>query len=358
MKILLPHDDSPSTSEGPIESLNCLSLHDKHAFLNISITPIECSIVCHKSWADAVFVPAIAALESAAQNQVSVSKDAYEVFSVSAAGMEAGSRVMELTAPLAMAGIPIFFITTYWADFIMVPAKDHKMVVQTLEAKGFEFSDIDGGFVVPTSISHTRGNSSFSAPPSTPPPSNVAELQQRTFKQLKKRSVVPFIVPDLHLVQCSGKEMASSGYSRPGSNGGNGLVPKHPHWLDGLDAKFYLALISTLTTHPRFLSLTLSAEDTPSLLLDKGLLGVFGDSVVGDIEGLMVPIFLDLSNLPPESTGIVCGVAGTLVEDMRLSSLAKDLSYLSTAKAGAVMLGSEGSERALKVLLPLLQGEG
>lgn len=359
LSILLPHNGSELPTNDPADSLGDLSLQDKHGFFNISITPLECSIVCHQSWVDAIFVPAIRSLLPAAQKQISISKDAYEVFSVSAAGMEAGSRVMELTAPLALAGVPIFFITTYWADFIMVPAKDHKVVVETLEAKGFEFSDIDGGYVVPTPISHTRGNSSLSMsmPPSTPPPSNVGELQKRTFAQLKKRNVVPFVVPGLQLVQCSGKDMVSSGLSRPGSNGGNGPFSGKPHWLDGLDTRLYLALISTLISQPRFLSLTLSSDDTPSLLVDKALLGIFGDSIVGDTDGFMIPIFLDLSNLPVESTGIVCGVAGTLVEDMRMSGLAKDLSYLSTAKAGAVMLGPEGSARALEVLLPLLQTE-
>ena len=85
-----------------------------------------------------------------------------------------------------------------------------------------------------------------------------------------------------------------------------------------------------------------------------------------------MPIFLDLVDLPLESTGIVCGVAGRLVEEMRRSprvddgeglegnggGKAAELSYLSTARAGAVMLTAGGAERALEMLGRLLEEDG
>lgn len=356
--VLLPQECSRALSEEPADALDELSIGDKHGFLNISITPIECSIVCDQTWASKVFVPAIEELPPPLQKLVSISDESYEVCSVATSGMDAGSRVMELTAPLALAGVSIFFITTYWTDFIIIPSKDHKTVVQTLIARNFQFSDADGGFVVPTpTVSHARGSSSISSlPPSTPPPSNVAELQQRTFAQLKKRSVVPFIVPSLHLALVTGKDLSSSSELPRSANGGGVFRP--PHWLDTIDSKLYLALISALMVQPRFLSLTLTREDQPSLLLDRTLLHIFGDNVAGDTDSYMVPIFLDLSNLPLESTGIVCGVAGKLVDDMVTTessdSSGSELSYLSTARAGTVILGEEGSARALQVLMPLL----
>jgi hypothetical protein len=359
LRVLLPHGaPSPDEPEGLLEGL---SIDNKHGFLNISVTPIECSVVCHTSWAQNVFEPVINRLPKEASRQVLISKDSYIVFSVSGAGMEAGQRVMDLTAPLAVAGIPIFFITTYYTDFILIPSKDRQTVVQTLLARGFEFSENDSAYVAPTAISHSRGVSASSDPPSTPPPSNVAELQLRTFSQLKKRNVVPFVEPGLHLVQCSGKELVREDEysSRPVSNG-NGANGSHHQisWLDNIDSKLYAGLISALVLQPKFLSVTLAQEDAPSLLLDKSLLWLFGDSIAGDTEGDLVPIFLDLVNLPLESTGIVCGVAGKLVDDIRIHEPAglqsSELSYLSTARAGAVILSSEGSARALEALDPLL----
>lgn len=359
LRILLPHDiPIPKTLESPEQLLDGLSIHDKHGFLNISVTPVECSVVCHAEWARNIFQPAIERLSEETQKQVSI-REQYMVFSVSSAGMEAGQRVMDLTAPLAMAGISIFFITTYYTDFILVPSKDHKTVVTALLTRGFEFSESDSAYVAPTAISHSRGASSSSNPPSTPsPPSNVAELQVRTFNQLRKRNVVPFIEDGLILVQCSGKETGTySNYSsRPSSNDGNGRSTHYSTWLNNVDPKLYMSLVAALAAQPRFLSVTLAKDDAPSLLIDKTLLYLFENSVVGDTESDLVPIFLNLSNLPLESTGIICGVAGRLVDETRMQgSNGGELSYLSTARAGAVILSSEGALQALQALVPLLE---
>jgi len=169
---------------------------------------------------------------------------------------------------------------------------------------------------------------------------------------------VPFVEPGLHLVQCSGKEIIPQD-EYPSRNGMNGV--QKASWMENIDSKLYIGLVSALVQQPRFLSLTLAQDDAPSLLLDKSLLWLFGNSIAGDTEGDLVPIFLDLVDLPLESTGIVCGVAGKLVDEMRLRDPAatanhtSELSYLSTARAGAVILGSEGSAKALEALLPLME---
>ena len=64
-----------------------------------------------------------------------------------------------------------------------------------------------------------------------------------------------------------------------------------------------------------------------------------------------MPIGTDLSGLPFEASGIVCGVAGKLVAEMEESS---GLSYLSTARAGAVILSDEQAAQALAILKPVL----
>ena len=106
----------------------------------------------------------------------------------------------------------------------------------------------------------------------------------------------------------------------------------------------------------------LAAEDPPSLLLDRSLLPYFGASLAGDTDDELVPIFLDLAPLPFEATGIVSGVAGRLAEVLKGESgnggggggggggesvsggaggggkgdsAVSELSYLSTARAGA-----------------------
>lgn len=311
--------------------------------------------------------------------------------------MEAGQRVIDLTAPLAMAGIPIFFITTYYTDFILVPTRDRQSVGAALLARGFSFSEDNSAYVAPMPLSPARArgpststsgsrrssenddititSSSTANPPPSPPPSSVSELQTRTFAQLRKQNVVPFIEPGLHLAQCSGKELPRrNGYTSPPVSGGGRSSSGHAGenaWLDHIDPKLYVGLVSALAQQPRFLSLTLAQDDAPSLLLDKALLWLFGNSIAGDTNGDLVPIFLDLGDLPLESTGIVCGVAGKLVDEMYYKEAtgereggakeeerdpqASELSYLSTARAGAVILWGEASEGAMKALGPLLE---
>lgn len=288
------------------------------------------------------------------------------ILSVISAGLDAAGRVMELTSPLALAGIPIFFISTYYSDFILVPEKEKDRVVGALMDKGFELAPNQSAFVNPSAYGtsgRARTSSSSTTPPRTPPPSNVAELQTRAFDLLKKRNVTAQVLPDLELVQCSGREISPvtdevyGNYNRSGGRHGNG---GHGHskvtWVDSVDAKLYTCIVSALVSQPRFISVTLAQEDPPSLLIDKALLSVFGDSLIGDTEGRQIPIFLDLTSLPTEVTGIVCGVAGRLVQEMRMTA-SSELSYLSTARAGAVILPDEQSARALDILTPLLSKE-
>ncbi|KAI1190334.1 ACT domain-containing protein [Nemania serpens] len=332
----------------------------RHVFLNISITPIECSVVCHSNWAKIVFEPVVNRLPRDAATRVTISKEAYLVLSVISAGMNAGNRVMELTSPLALAGIPILFITTYYSDFILVPEKKKDTVIEALLARGCECIDGESSYGSPVVMSHGRPRSQGSEPPPTPPPSSAAELQKRTFDLLKKRNVVPYVCEGLSLVQCSGRDVSelidfsARRSHRSWQAAGNG---HRTSWLDHMDTKLYTSLIAVLAGQPRFLSITLAQEDAPSLLLDKTLLNVFGDSLVGDTEGDLVPIFLDLVSLPLEATGIVSGVAGKLVEEMHMieTGVGAELSYLSTARAGAVILSNEQSMKALEVLKPLLE---
>lgn len=79
---------------------------NQHAFLNVSITPVECSIVCSAELAHRIFEPAIKKFASEKDaDQASISSEDFVVISVEGEGLEAGQRVLELTSPLALAGM-------------------------------------------------------------------------------------------------------------------------------------------------------------------------------------------------------------------------------------------------------------
>jgi hypothetical protein len=77
----------------------------EHPFVNISITPVECSVVCSRTLARKLFVPARDALSDASKAQISITDEDFVVMQVDGEGLDAGQRVLELTSPLALAGM-------------------------------------------------------------------------------------------------------------------------------------------------------------------------------------------------------------------------------------------------------------
>ncbi|CAN9272176.1 unnamed protein product [Alternaria alternata] len=268
-------------------------------------------------------------------------------------GLDAGQRVLELTSPLALAGIPIFFITTYFSDYILVPLRHRSQVVQALEERGFQFEKDTSSYV--NSFQHGRKHSAASLevqPPSTPPPTTISELQTRTFATLKRRSIVPTVDSSIRLVQCAGRRDSANGMNQARNR--NSMTT-------AADDALHLGLVKCLITqpYPKFLSLTLTDTESAALLFDHTLLPHFAqDTLLGSRDEFLTPITLDLRDLPMESTGIVCGVAGRLVgETTGQLEDPVEMSYLSTARAGTVMVAEQELDRALDALRGAENGE-
>ncbi|KAF2785770.1 hypothetical protein K505DRAFT_368820 [Melanomma pulvis-pyrius CBS 109.77] len=320
----------------------------EHPFVNISVTPIECSVVCSRTLACELFIPALEALNATAKSQVSITPEDFVVMQVDGEGLDAGQRVLELTSPLAMAGISIFFITTYFSDYILVPLRFRTQVVHALEERGFQFEDQTSSYVNPNHHSRNKHSSTSSfevQPPGTPPPANISELQTKTFATLKRCNIIPTVDSDLRLVQCAGRRDSANGMNQ-GRNRNS--------MTSAADDALHLGLVKCLISspYPRFLSLTLTDTEPASLLLDHTLLPNFTqDILLGSKDDFLIPITLDLRELPMESTGIVCGVAGRLVGGTSGTiENAVEMSYLSTARAGTVMVGEDELSRALGAL--------
>jgi len=127
------------------------------------------------------------------------------------------------------------------------------------------------------------------------------------------------------------------------------------------DDALHLGLVKCLITqpYPKFLSLTLTDTESAALLFDHTLLPHFAqDTLLGSRDEFLTPITLDLRDLPMESTGIVCGVAGRLVgETTGQLEDPVEMSYLSTARAGTVMVAEQELDRALDALRGAENGE-
>ncbi|OQE24789.1 hypothetical protein PENFLA_c009G07485 [Penicillium flavigenum] len=291
------------------------SAYKPPAFMNVSITPVEVSVMCPRRLVDKYFVPVmdqLDQLDTSLRSRLIVSENDYIAMQVLGQGLEAGKRVLELTSPLALAGISIFFISTYFSDYIVVPKQSKASVISALEKRGFQFNNTSAAFITSPLSPTTERRLSDLIPPGTPPPSTLGELQTRTFNNLRKNQITPSVDDSLRLVQCAAH---------------------HEYHTQESSMSILRDALTTvlLVDEPRFLSLTLAALDpAASLLLEKRLLPRFARQstsstgtrsyedgsglLLGSKEDHLIPITLDLRDLPLEASGIVCGVAGRLAD--------------------------------------------
>jgi hypothetical protein len=106
LQLLLPSASRispPSNGDGAVQPLKGWPY--EHPFVNISVTPVECSIVCSRSLANELFVPVLDLLDAASKAEVHITPEDYVVMQVDGEGLDAGQRVLELTSPLALAGM-------------------------------------------------------------------------------------------------------------------------------------------------------------------------------------------------------------------------------------------------------------
>lgn len=227
--------------------------------------------------------------------------------------------------------------------------------------------------------------------PTTPPAKDIPELQIRTFTKLKRHNITPLVDESIRLANCAGSReydqaseerlkndllqvLISTGSCLPDSKSRG-----HLGVSDNADPELDLDFAA------KFLSLTITSGEPISILLEHRLLGRLGESLLGakSEDDALIPITLDLCDLPLEATGIVCGVAGRLAQgsveengtththedehsaeasdgDDLAAALASsslfllgepvEISFLSTARAGTVIVRATQLDKALGAL--------
>lgn len=83
---------------------------DRHDFVNLSITPVGCSLTCPSDLVSKYLTPLAEQFnrlvgKSEAEATIEITKEEYVAIQVEGQGIDAGQRVLELTGPLAMAGM-------------------------------------------------------------------------------------------------------------------------------------------------------------------------------------------------------------------------------------------------------------
>lgn len=108
LQLLHPAKTNGAHLESDSDLCSAVPWATQHPFLNVSITPIECSVVCSKALAQEYFAPVIAQTpkrKDSNGDRATISFEDFVVISVEGEGLDAGQRVLELTSPLALAGM-------------------------------------------------------------------------------------------------------------------------------------------------------------------------------------------------------------------------------------------------------------
>ena len=84
---------------------------DRHEFLNLSMTAVGCSLICSKVLVEKYLTPRVKQFNMLAGSPkanlagIEISNEEYVAIQVEGQGLDASQRVLELTGPLAMAGM-------------------------------------------------------------------------------------------------------------------------------------------------------------------------------------------------------------------------------------------------------------
>lgn len=106
LQLILPSsllDNHSDDSDGAVQPPD--GWDDEQPFINISVTPVECSVVCSRRLVDELFLPVLSLLDIASRSEVNITSEDFVVMQVDGEGLDADRRVLELTGPLALAGM-------------------------------------------------------------------------------------------------------------------------------------------------------------------------------------------------------------------------------------------------------------
>lgn len=106
LQLLLPTtacEDSVDDDDGAVQPPD--DWDDEQLFINISVTPVECSVVCSRKLVNDLFVPVLNLLDPASKEEVHITTEDFVVMQIDGEGLDADRRVLELTGPLALAGM-------------------------------------------------------------------------------------------------------------------------------------------------------------------------------------------------------------------------------------------------------------
>lgn len=303
-------------------------------FFHIAFTPKECTVMCSSKVMYTLFKEPLK--HSRATDPLSTVKLLDEEFVTlqvdSSDGYDNSSKVLLLTKPLSTNNIPLFFLSTHFGDIVLIPETSREKVIKILSQKNFEFSNLSNSYInvkldelTPIGVGSSGSNSP-----------NL-DIEQKAFVLFNDANVTPIINKSTKLL-LTGSRL--------------GEVSKTL-----LKTATNLASIDIQSeSFPEYFAVTRTSLNEVSLLLPKSSkkrakLGFPSKCIIGSTQDAIIPITIDLNALPLDSTGIVAGLASRLLRGSKTrSQFPLEMSYLSMARSGIVMVPQEDIELITSIL--------
>lgn len=224
--------------------------------------------------------------------------DEFFIIQVFSDGSNIGKKILELTQPLSLNNISLFFISNYFSDLVLVPIKEKSKALKILEeSNGKDEDDVN---------------------------SYINDLELKTFELFKNNNIKPKFVTKVKLLLTGAR-----------SGDCSEVLKQTAESISRLNTE---NLVYNKRTFPEFFAITRTPTEEIGLLLpydneDLNKLKFSKVNIMGSLQDYYYPIFIDLKSLPIDLKGIVAGMASKLLR-MDIN----EMSYLSLGKSGIVLI--------------------
>lgn len=238
------------------------------------------------------------------------------------------ARILELTRPLSQHKISLFFLSNHFTNIVLIPLAFQDKVIEILTHNSFEISDVSNSYIA-------NGNTPDLAPSDFADLPLAVDVRLHALQLLKDAHVKPKIHRKMKLLLTG---------ARPGEV-----------------KQSILKTLQCIASNnvPEYFAITRSSLSEISLILPgssrkRAAMGFDFRSIIGSTSDAIIPITVDLTKLPLDTTGIVAGLASSLLHSMKTidESMTEELemSYLSMARSAVIMIPQENLDVVTKMV--------
>lgn len=301
-------------------------------FFHIAFTPTECTVICSTTKFSSIFKDALNICLQLHYNDVILLPETYLNLQVDSEGhFNNSAKILELTRPLSENMISLFFLSSHYSNIVLIPHHFKDEVKNILTRHKFQFTDLSEDSqtekIQKTDLESdlTENLENFS----------VHDIESKTLSLFKSAGIQPIMNKKVKLLLTS----ARRGESKTS-------ILKAAQCIASNDIPDYFAITKISNTS---ISLIL-----PGSSRKRAALGFDYKRIIGSSQETIIPITIDLTNLPLDSTGIVAGMASRLLTSMKsvpdYMNSTFEMNYLSMARSAIILIPKENLKAVSKML--------